>query len=414
MCDLVVVASFEPFPIWLEERQDPDAHRIPLIVTGESGRVAGTNRHAKELGIETGMSLAGAHQYADNLRVLPLLGPDLLSAWESLLEEADSISSHIEPLRVGVLAFNGSVTEAGLFAEAFRVRVGAAQAVEHAHLLSYTARFGQAKVAAHDPWKPLDRAPVYVLKGAGLGSANVARLSWLGVHRIGQLRAWSEAQLLAFLADESTTVLRYLKGPFQKRLVPHRPPENLRIEVVFEEAVTEPYRVGPVLEGCACELAARLGDRVASRLTVEADAAGIRFRATRRPKEPAREVFRLQQILQLTLADTGAQALGIERLVVTLSGLHRAERQTGLWRQREHLNRAVQHIHERFPNQARAFVEVDPFALRTSRRFVLVDAFTRHTIPIPTEEASHEKGSAHSGRDGSVVAEDSSRFVAKT
>ncbi|UCH26227.1 MAG: hypothetical protein JSV66_00850 [Trueperaceae bacterium] len=411
MCDLVVVASFEPFPIWLEERQDPHMCHIPLIVTDERGRVISTNRRAKGLGIETGMSLAGARQYADDLRVLPSLDPGLLSAWEALLEEAHCISPHIEPLRLGVLAFNGTAADAGLFVEASRVRAGVARAVEHAHLLTYMAYTSQAKVATHDPWKLLDRAPVYVLKGAGLSSATVARLAWLGVKRIGQLRAWSKAQLLAFLAEESTTVLRYLKGPFRKKLVPHHLPESLRVEIDFEEAVTEPYRVDPALERCARELAAHLGDRVASRLTVEADAAGIRFRATRRPKDPVRAVSRLRQILQLALADTGAQALGIERLVVTLSGLHKAEYQTELWRRREHMSRAIQHLHERFPNQARAFVEVDPFALRTNRRFAMVNAFTRHEIPIITEESPHEKGPAYSGRDGSVVAENPARFI---
>jgi nucleotidyltransferase/DNA polymerase involved in DNA repair len=204
-----VVASVEPFAIWLHQRRHPDDGARPLATLDELGRVRHTSLAARQQGVEAGMSLVGAEQRATGLAVVSSDGPDLRAAWESLLEEAFRYSPRVTPVREGVLAFTGRPVEARQFAGAFTARVGATGTLEEAQLLAYVSEPGEATVA-EDPWRLLDQAPIYLLRGVGLSELNTERLRWLGVQRIGALRRWSKAQLTAYLADEGKALLPYL------------------------------------------------------------------------------------------------------------------------------------------------------------------------------------------------------------
>ncbi len=377
--DLVVVASFEPLPIFLHRRAHPDDRARPVVALDADDRVEHADPLAKQCGIEPGMRLAGAQQRSDELVVAASGGPDQAAAWAVLEEEAYAFSPRVCTVREGVLAFEGEADEARAFARAFGVRVGAAASVEAAHLLAYTAARGEAR-ASRDPWTVLDDAPAYLLRGVGLSRLNLERLGWLGVERIGELRAWSAAQLTAYLAADGAEVVRHLKGPHRSRLPIYAPLPTLRATHAFYDTVLEPHQVDPVLERLALELAERLGDRAARHVTVETDGSGLRSRATRRAKRPLRDPWKLLRAIEHALEDAGSQALGIDEVAVTLSGLSRPSSQGSLWQQRERLERAVRDVHERYAGQARRFVEIDPHALLRSRHWALVDAATGEPI----------------------------------
>ena len=391
VADRVVVASVEPFAIWLYQRRRPEDATRPLVTLDELDRVRHTSLAARRRGVETGMSLVGAEQRAEGLLVVPAEGPDLRAAWEALLEEAFRYSPRVIPVREGVLAFTGRPVEARQFAAAFAARVGAAGTLEEAQLLAYAGAPGEATIA-DDAWGVLDQAPIYLLRGVGLSELNVDRLRWLGVHRIGALRTWSKAQLVAYLADEGKALLPYLHGPRRERIPIFRPPVTVEASHAFSDVVHEPFEIDPVLQELAHEIAAGLGKRAATFITVEAGPSGVLSRSTRRAKRPVRTPERVAKMVALAFDDTRVAPLGVEEIRVIAAGIALPAEQSGLWRHRERLERAVRELEERYPGQARIFREHDPHALTSARRFELVSAATGE--PIATEAPPRARGAA--------------------
>lgn len=406
--DHVVVASVEPFAIWLHQRLHPEDERKPLVTLDERGRVRHANRRARRLGVETGMSRVGAEQHAAGLATVPADGPDLHAAWEALLEEAFRYSPRVTPVREGVLAFTGRPVEARQFADAFAARVGAAGTLEEAQLLAYVREPGEATVA-EDAWRVLDPAPVYLLRGVGLSELNVERLRWLGVERIGALRRWSRAQLTAYLAAEGEALLPYLHGPRRPSIPSFRSPVTVEARYVFDDMVHEPFEIDPVLRTLAHRIAAELGKRAATFVTVEAGSTGVLSRSTRRAKRPVRTAERIAKMVALAFDDTRVAPLGVEEIRVIAAGIALPGEQGALWRHRERLARAVRELEERYPGQARLFRERDPGALVGARRFALVSAATGEPVagdalyadaPTIAWESGIRAGARHAGETG--------------
>lgn len=373
---MLLVASVEPFAIWRHERAHaPGPDAAPVVAVDERERVAGADRAARGAGIRPGMSLAGARQHAPELTAIPACGPDLEAAWASLREEAYGFSPTLLPLRTGVLAFEGGPADAAQFAQAFEARVGGAPTVEEAHLLAYLAHRGHARCHG-EPWHLLDRAPALLLRGAGLSPGNLQRLAWLGIERIGPLRAWRAAQLAAFLGEEGEALRRYLHGPRTTRLPLHVPAPTVRVRFEFDEPTVEPYRLEPALARLVERAVHGLGDRSARRITVEAEAGGVRSRATRLAKTPTREAAALRRYAAHALEDTGLTPLGLDGLELVLSDLARVAEQGELWTRRRRARRAAERVHDRYPGQALHYRLADPHALLPEHRYRLVDAAT--------------------------------------
>lgn len=378
---MIVVASFEPFALWLAEHERPE-WRGRALVSAHHDRVTGLSPVAKRAGVRLGMSLAGARQQAPELLVVESGGPYLQAAWASLVLEACAFSSRLEPLALGVVAFEGEAVDARQFAAAYRTRVGASTSVERARLLAVSSFAGSARVGGDASERALlERMPVRMLRGLGLGEKNHARLQWLGIARVGQLLAWKRAHLLAFLGPEGDAVARALFGPFRTRLSRFSPPACVSASVRFDEPACEPAQLVPALAQLVAEAVRALGDRSASLVSVKASAAGVVTRASRRAKEPSRDARRLLDLALLALGDTNADALGIDELALELGELQRGGVQEGLWQERPALKAAVMRVSARFPQALLRLVEVDPHAFEAERRFELRQAHSGALVP---------------------------------
>jgi protein ImuB len=383
---MIVAASFEPFALWLAEHERPE-WRIKPLVSVQRDRVVGLSPAAKRAGLRLGMSLAGARQQAPELEVVEADGPHLQAAWESLVLEASAVSLRFEPLRVGVLAFEGEKLDARQFAAAYRVRVGVSSSLERAQLLAVSSYAGRTREGGNaNEADLLMRMPLRLLRGLGLGEKALTRLRWLGIERVGQLLTWPRSQLLAFLGAEGEGVARALFGPFRNHLQRFTPPPRVSATLSFDKPACEPAQLIPALAHLVAETVRALGDRAASLVTVKAEAAGIRSGATRRAKEPLNDARRLLEPALLALADTKAAALGIDGLTLELGGLRRGGVQEGLWRQREELRAAITAVSERFPTGLLRLVEVDAYAFEPERRFELRRVHTGE--PVPWREVS--------------------------
>ena len=293
------------------------------------------------------------------------------------------VSPRVAAVRLGVVAFAGDAHDAASFAERAGARVGGAGTVEEAHLLAYLAEPGRAVVAAagEDPWTRLDPAPVYLLGGAGLSSAQRERLAWLGVDTVGALRGWTPAQLLAFLGDEGRALTPVLHGPRIDHVPVRPPPVVVAAEHAFDDAACEPAEIDPILERLVERAAEALGERSAERVRVLVSTAGLRSDATRRAKAPLRDPVRLLRLARLALSDTGLVPLGLDELRIELSGLTRRAEAGELWAQRRRRAEAARAVHARFPGQARRFALHDPDALRPRLRWQLLDLASGDPLP---------------------------------
>lgn len=395
-----MVALFEPFSIWLAEWEAPHLAAVPLV-SGHKSRVVHASATARALGIKAGSSLATALTKAPDLEVVASASPYLTASWERLVEEVSGLTRTLETPSLGRLLMDLEPADAAQLAETYRVRVGKAESVEVATLAALISSPGKVKVVAPDRQDALlDALPLYVLRGVGLSQRALDDLGWLGVVRTGELRSWSKTQAAAYLGRAGKSVMPYLFGPYRTYLSRYQLPPRLTTQVVFDEPQCEPFVLHPALGGLCADLAARLGDRAASRLSVSAQSQGLTFNASRLPKQPLRRADALFRLALLALEDTHAEPLGIDTLSVTLSGLSRPAEQGSLWPQKERVAFAMEVVEARFPGSLVKLVQDDPYSLASEHTVRFVAYSTGEEV---SREAGTPAGERDDRREGQLV-----------
>jgi hypothetical protein len=208
----------------------------------------------------------------------------------------------------------------------------------------------------------LQRLPLRFLRGVGVSEGNLTRLRWLGIVTVGQLAAWTAAQIRSYLGAESERLLPYLHGPRRTSLLPLPLPEALSRTLTFTEPVREPHQLLPALDRLSGELAGALAGRAARRLTLTATLPSGQRRASRLSKRPLTQARHIRQQALFALHDSRAQGHDIERLTLELATPERLGSQEGLWPQRERRQRALDATAERFPGAPRRLTAQDPYA----------------------------------------------------
>lgn len=341
---MIVCALFEPFALWRAVRDKPELRDKPLITLGK-GKVKTVSRAASRRGIAAGMSEQGARSRCAELHSVEADEVTLQRAWDEVLAELYGFTDRIESPKPGLVFLAIDEADAGRVAAYFDVRVATGSSQEGAHLKALTGS--------------VDASPVTVLEGIGLAPQTAQRLAWLGVKTVGHLKRWRQAHLSRYLGKESETVGRYLKGPFTTTVARYTPALTLKESYGFEDAVTEPFQILPVLEHLSTCLAGELGDRAAARLSVTALASGIRFGSSRLSKHVLRGE-RIYPLALRALEDCGVLGLGLGNLSVELSGLYRPGQQGGLW-PRENIEKAKQKVEARFPGALLKLEVLNPY-----------------------------------------------------
>jgi hypothetical protein len=242
-------------------------------------------------------------------------------------------------------------------------RVGIADDLETAELAALAARPGQARgVAPRAEAAFLQRLPLRFLRGVGLAEGDLTRLHWLGLASVGDLAAWSPAQLRAYLGEGAPGLLPYLHGPRRRRLTAWAPPTVLRRRLAFERPLFEPAELEPALDRLARSLALGLEGRAARHVTVATEGGGGPRRASRLAKRPLRAAGQIRQQALFALRDTGAAASGIENLAIELADPERVADAVGLWDARRQQEAAVDAVLERYPHALVSVRWGDPHA----------------------------------------------------
>jgi protein ImuB len=377
---MIAAMTVEPFPLWLAVRAQPELVNRPLV-TVTRDHIVHVSALARTLRLEAGMPLLTARGYTEDLIMVPADAPTLQAQWEALLEELNGVSPWVEPLRQGRVLLRVDDVEARHLAETYGARVGLAPYREPALLAALATFEGQVRVV-EDAVAFLKRLPLRFLRGIGLSPGAQERLRYLSIDTLGDLFPWRRAQLEAYLGQEAKEVLPFLHGPWRDEVLPYLPPPAIEVHYAFEDAVTEPRDIVPVLERLARKVVRSLNDevandrvandRVAGRLTLGVQAQGLTFTAARIPKEPLKDDMTICRLALLVLVDTGAQPLGIQTLTLRLSGLTRPSVQQGLWPVREKRQKAIDAVSARFPQALVCFRPEDPFAHAREQRYSTV------------------------------------------
>jgi nucleotidyltransferase/DNA polymerase involved in DNA repair len=358
---MIAAFCFEPLPLYLARRTDPALGRVPVVHVEEQ-RVLYANPAARRHGVSPGMRLDGARMRIEGLQVVSYSEPDLQHAWHSIVRELYQHTPWLESSARGRVFATLTPDEAAELAALYDVSVGLAESCEEAELAALATRPGTCKRVDDEGAAFLQRLPLRFLRGVGVSEGNLTRLRWLGIVTVGQLAAWTAAQIRSYLGAESERLLPYLHGPRRTSLLPLPLPEALSRTLTFTEPVREPHQLLPALDRLSGELAGALAGRAARRLTLTATLPSGQRRASRLSKRPLTQARHIRQQALFALHDSRAQGHDIERLTLELATPERLGSQEGLWPQRERRQRALDATAERFPGAPRRLTAQDPYA----------------------------------------------------
>ncbi len=360
---MIAALCFDPLPLFLAVRADPELSRAPLVSADEQ-RVTHANAAAKRHGVTPGMRLDGARMRVEGLQVVTFTEPDLEHAWQELVRELGGHTPWVEGASRGRVLARLEPGEAEALASGYGVRAGLAPDCQTAELAALSVRPGAARRVDDVPGF-LARLPLRFLRGVGLSEGNLTRLTWLGLGTVGHLASWTPSQVTSYLGEEGELLLPYLHGPRRTTLRPFEAPPTVSRSLTFTEPVLEPGQLFPALDRLAGELAGELGGRAARRLTLTARLPGGTRRASRLSKRPLTQARHIRQQALFALQDSRAQGQPIAGLTLELATPERLGVQEGLWPQRERRRQALEATLERFPRAQRRLEWQDPHGQAT-------------------------------------------------
>ena len=382
---------FEPFPLWQAVWESPELRDSPLVSV-HKGRIIHVSSSAKKLGVVVGESVLSAQSKAPELRTVEAYTPHLQAEWEALVEEISGLTRTLEAPQQGRMFLELEEADATQLAQAYGVRAGGAASVEVAHLSAIVSSPGVLRITSTEREERfIQQLPLYVLRALGLKRDSVQRLRWLGLEHVGQLQAWSKAQTLAYLGKEAKSFLPYLYGQRRNKLSHYTPPLKVVALYDFENSMSEPHALQPVLERLSERLTARLEGKEAHRLTLTARAQGLELKVTRISKVPLNDAATVNRLALLALEESHAQPLGVESLKLELSALSRPSTQGTLWQQKENREKAIRTVSERFPDALLRLEQLDPYALASEHTYRFVSLQTGEEVNDATPDVAPKR-----------------------
>lgn len=377
--NVITALNFGSFAIWKRKRDRPELQDVPVVAM-QKGRVVACCTLAASLGVEVGMSIPTAMSKSPEIEFVNAVTPELEAAWQLLVEDLAELTTRLEPPYLGLVYLELEPYDAQQLAEEYGVQVGLAHSLEYAFLASTLAAPGSSqRIDLAEQQVYVNALPVTAFKGLGLTGESLQKLSILGIQTFLPLRRWSRPQLRAFLGyEQANLLLPFLSGPCRTTLSCYTPPPRIAKSVQFDEALSEPWQLGPYLQKLSAEVTEALGGRSSQRLRLVAESMGIANSSTRVLKTPIREASETFRLAQLALDDTHAQSLGIDALTLELSQLSRPSQQTSLFKQKENIEKAVSAVERRYPRAILKITEVDPYALASNLRYRITPRVIEH------------------------------------
>ena len=368
---LLACAWVSDLPSWALQRLEPGLRETPVIVVSRR-RVIGRCERARKVGVKIGDPLDRARTLCPEGAVAQLEPSALSAAWDSALEAMHRATPWIETVRPGLAYLAGlTALDGEALALELGLRVGLASSRGGALLASLAAK-GESARFVKDEAAFLARAPVYLLRGAGLSGETLQRLELFGLATLGDvLMRVTPKQLETQFGQEGRLLWSLATGADAGPVGIYTPPSSLQSAWTFDPPALEPRDWEAALERLVAGLAQRLPPLVAGTVTLTL--------ATALGEASARQVLKTYTAHLKTLL-SAAQRLTLEahaglefsKFTVTLSDLLKpVPYQESLFGtlDRPEAREAIKVVHQHYPDKIGRLEIVRPdFPLR-ERRF---------------------------------------------
>lgn len=394
---LLACAWVSDLPSWALQRLEPGLRETPVIVVS-GRRVIGRCERTRKAGVKPGDALDRARTLCPEAAIAQLEPSALSAAWDSALEAMYRATPWIEPVRMG-RAFLAGLTalDGEALALELGLRVGLASSRGAALLASLAAKGNGARFVK-DETAFLSRAPVYLLRGAGLSHETLKRLELFGLKTLGDvLMRVTPKQLETQFGQDGALLWSLATGADAGPVPLYTPPSSLQTDWTFDPPALELRDWEPALERLVASLAERLPPLVAGTVTVTL--------TTALGKASARQVLKVYTAHARTLTGA-AQRLVLEahaglefmQLTVTLSDLLKpVPYQESLFGKlaRPEAREAIRVVHQHHPDRIGRLEIVRPdFPLKERRfKFAPLDGLE----PRVKRKSSGAAGSTHTG-----------------
>jgi hypothetical protein len=379
----VAVLWIADVPSWAAERLDPKLEGLPVVVI-DARQVVGANTLARAFGLRVGEAIDRARGLIPNVVFVPFDASNVQAAWDVTITGACSITPWLEPVKPGLAILGGlSAIEAEALALECHARVGLSSSRGTALLAALAARENSARIE-HDQNRFLEGVPVYLLRGAGIPDWLVGRLTLLGLHTLGQIKARvTPKQLAAQFPEFASRLWSLANGLENSPVAVFKAPVEISSSYEFELPALEPHEWMPVLEHLLERAIAQLGERLAGNITVTVRTVFGSGRSRRILKDFSRDYKSIRPVAAQALhgaLQPDLEVMAIEVSLGDLLPLRPFQESLFAVLERAPVRAAVRKVHARFPDGIGRFVIHRPKAYLPERRFGFV--------PLSGEEPS--------------------------
>ncbi len=257
------------FPAWAAMRSDPALRDRPLLVFA-GGHIIAASPLALETGTPLGLRAGGERPWTvarvrsllPDAVILPHHGPTTDWAWSQVLEALADLSPRVESVRPGLALADLRPPSLALpLVREWGACGGVADDRVTAEIAAFSTSSGTLRtVRPGESPAFLGRMPLALLEHLGVGEGTRERLGWFGWRFIGDLKALSPRQSKAQFPESA--ILNRCGGADDVRPVTlWQPPPSVAARFVWEEPVSEPGEIEPVLEMLLSQALAGLGDQ---------------------------------------------------------------------------------------------------------------------------------------------------------
>jgi len=286
----------------VEKRDHPELAAKPLIIGGGTRGVVSTACYIARLsGVRSAMPMFKARKLCPEAVIMK---PDMakyVAESRRIRALMADLSPLVEPLSIDEAALDLSGTEAlhrappavmlARLARRVEQEIGVTISIglSHNRLLAKLAAErdkprGFSVIGSEAP-DLLANEPISLLPG--IGPAATARLTALGLTRLGQLQRLDAEGAIRLLGPDGPALVRRARGEDDRRVVPVRETKSISSETTFDQDISNPAELEAILWRLAEKLGARLrrADYAAGGITLKLKTAqfALRTRSQRLP-----------------------------------------------------------------------------------------------------------------------------------
>lgn len=353
----------------VEETRNPQLRGKAFAVGGnpeERGVVASCSYAARQLGIHSAMPMARAVRLAPNLIIIPSrhrhysdVSREVMKRLHELTEQVEQISIDEAFLDISDLSEPPERLGRGLQA---RIRdelglpssIGIASNKLVAKIATEVGKkaakggappFALTIVPAGDEAAFLAPLPADMLWGVGPKTA--ARLAELGIHTIGDLARWPEADLIRRFGENGRDLANHAKGRDERTIVTERETKSISQEITFTRDVRDEKSLERELHQQAAQVGAQLRKNQLVGTTVKLKLRWPDFTTLTRQVTLSQPTDNDSEIAQAALAllkKVRKSGQAVRLIGVGVSGLGPPLRQLSLWEDGGEKSRKLQEV----------------------------------------------------------------------